>query len=279
MRFVFYPLLVGGAVAAWWFGQARIVDDAQLPLLNVAISVAVIPILIAAEHLLPHRRDWLARRGDVVADLLSSLVVLPIVIFLAEQLDRAALSPLASLRVFDQDTPLAVEFAVGLVAAEFMHFWVHRLAHHWLPLWKLHAVHHGAPRLYWGNAGRFHPGDVAVVFPLYFLPMILLGASPRAFSLFLIVNTVTGFLEHANVDFVTGPLRYVMNTAELHRLHHADDAATSRHNYGKVLCIWDVVFRTHLLGPSPTELGAGTPVPVDFVGQLLHPFRRKTKTS
>ena len=276
MRFVFYPLLVGSAVLAWCLGASFIRDDAQLPLLNLAISAAVIPILIGAEHRWPHQRAWLTRRGDMVADLFSSLIVLPVVIFGAEQLNRAAIP---SLRAFDDDTPLAVQFTVGLVAAEFMHFWVHRLAHHWTPLWRLHAVHHGAPRLYWGNAGRFHPLDVAIVFPLYFLPMILLGASPRAFSLFLVVNTVTGFLEHANVDFVTGPLRYVMNTAELHRLHHADDLATSRHNYGKVLCIWDVAFRTHLLGPSRLDIGAGTPVPVTIIGQLLSPFRNETGAS
>jgi sterol desaturase/sphingolipid hydroxylase (fatty acid hydroxylase superfamily) len=269
MRFVFYPLLVGSAVVGWWLAASRL-DDALLPLLNAAISLAVIPLLIIAEHRWPHQRAWLTQRGDVVADLFSSLVVLPFVIFGAEQLDRAALP---TLRVFDDETPLALQLTVGLIAAEFMHFWVHRLAHHWKPLWKLHAVHHGAPRLYWGNAGRFHALDVAVIFPLYFLPLILLGASPRAFALFLVVNAVTGFLEHANVDFVTGPLRYVMNTAELHRLHHADDVVTSRHNYGKVLCVWDVVFRTHLLGPSRLDIGAGVPVPVTVSGQLLHPFR------
>ena len=27
-------------------------------------------------------------------------------------------------------------------------------------LWRFHATHHSAPRLYWLNAGRFHPLDL-----------------------------------------------------------------------------------------------------------------------
>ena len=270
IRALYYPVMVFGAVAAWLVASRHVSAD-QLPLLNLAISAVVIPLVILSERLLPFHRDWLRGRGDFVADVVASLVVLPVIVALAEALDRAALP---TLELLPTDSHVVVEVVVALVLAEFMHFWVHRLAHHWAPMWRLHAVHHGAPRVYWGNAGRFHPLDLAVIFPLYFAPVVLLGISPQAFSLFMVMNAVTGILEHANVDFRAGPLNYLFNSAELHRFHHANDVVTSRHNYGKVLCIWDLVFGTHKVAPGgfAGELGAGQPVPVTFFAQLAHPF-------
>ncbi len=272
IRAVYYPAVVGAAVA-FHLAALPYVTVEQLPLVNLAVSAIFIPLIWLSERLLPHHAPWLEGRGDFLADVLQSLLVLPIVARLAEELDR---SVVPALRVFPTGTPALVQALCALVVAELLFYWVHRLAHHWLPMWKLHAVHHGAPRVYWGNAGRFHPLDLALTFPIYFAPLFLLGVSPQAFSLFLTMNAVTGLLEHANVDFRAGPLNYVFNTAELHRFHHADGVDDSRCNYGKVLTIWDVVFRTHRYRPDARvgAVGAGEPVPVTFFAQLLHPFRR-----
>ncbi len=49
-----------------------------------------------------------------------------------------------------------------MIVSEFGSYWAHRLMHERPLLWRLHAVHHSAERLYWLNAGRFHPLDTAM---------------------------------------------------------------------------------------------------------------------
>ncbi|HEY4221647.1 MAG TPA: sterol desaturase family protein, partial [Myxococcota bacterium] len=276
LRGLYYPVVVGGAVALNWGATASgLVHDDALPLLNLAISLLCIAVLWLSERALPYHKDWLVGRGDFFADCAQSLVVLPLLVKLAQVLDAHAFALVPRVDVVDLSAlPLALQVVAALVVAELLFYAMHRAAHAWPPWWRLHRVHHGAPRVYWGNAGRFHALDIALQFPIYFAPLFLFGLTPQAFSLFLTLNSVTGLLEHANVDFTAGPLNFVFNSAELHRRHHAQELALANSNYGKVLCIWDLVFRTHHIERTFTgPVGADRPVPVTLLAQFADPFR------
>ncbi|MBZ0254346.1 MAG: sterol desaturase family protein, partial [Candidatus Methylomirabilis sp.] len=87
-----------------------------------------------------------------------------------------------------------------------------------------------------------------------------------------------GMFQHCNVDVRLGPLNWVFSAAELHRWHHAPDAATANHNYASKLALWDIAFGTRLWAPDrrpPVATGIETlpNFPGDYLGQLAAPFR------
>ena len=79
------------------------------------------------------------------------------------------------------------------------------------------------------------------------------------------------------IDFAlrTGPLSYVLATAELHRKHHALDEPALSGNYGTNLILWDIVFGTFKRPrEETTDVGLfGQPAfPHTYFAQLARPF-------
>jgi sterol desaturase/sphingolipid hydroxylase (fatty acid hydroxylase superfamily) len=143
-------------------------------------------------------------------------------------------------------------------------------------LWRFHAVHHSAERLYFINAFRNHPGDIALSTAFSVLPLALLGAPPTVMALFSVFASAHFFLQHANIDYRVGPLTWVLSVGEVHRWHHSRKLEEADANYGNVLLIWDVLFGTRKLpaGVPPENVGLadGTTLPTGYVAQLVSPF-------
>ena len=171
--------------------------------------------------------------------------------------------------------PLVAQLALGV--GEFSMYWVHRLAHTWELLWRFHAVHHSAPRLYFLNAVRFHPVDLAISTFAPLLTLVIVGADARVLALFTLVSAVHGVFQHTNLPIRCGPLNWFFSMAELHRWHHSRLLKEANTNYGQNLIVWDIVFGTRFLPEDrepPEDIGiAGMPnFPMDYFGQLLSPF-------
>ena len=159
-------------------------------------------------------------------------------------------------------------------------YWAHRFGHEWPILWRFHAVHHSAPRLYFLNAVRFHPVDLAISNFAPFVPLVALGAGEEVLALFALVSAVHGLFQHANVPLRLGPLNWFFSMAELHRWHHSKRLEEANTNYGANLILWDIVFRSRFL-PSdrepPTEIGIETlpNFPGGYWAHLASPFNWK----
>ncbi|UXR65064.1 sterol desaturase family protein [Bdellovibrio bacteriovorus] len=284
LRLIYYPILLIASVAVF-FAFKDLFPGEQLALLTAAISVVVIAIIHITERLLPYRREWNTPQGDRTSNFIFTNIVLPglskvveimlTALFLNQS--SALMSPgLQSL--WPRQWPLLSQLALALFITEFFFYWVHRIGHRWALAWRFHSIHHAVERLYWDNAGRFHPVDLFLNWLFYFLPLFLLAVPPELIALFLLVNAVTGLLEHANVDFEMGPLNRVFNTAQLHRWHHSVVPEISSQNFGKVLSIWDQVFGTwyHPEGKHVGKIGVeGEDIPKRTWGQMLYPFRRR----
>jgi sterol desaturase/sphingolipid hydroxylase (fatty acid hydroxylase superfamily) len=158
---------------------------------------------------------------------------------------------------------------------------VHRWQHEHDALWRFHATHHSAPRLYFLNAARFHPLDLGLVYFVGYLPLIALGCPPEVIMLFALFDAVFGMLQHCNVDVRLGWLNRVFSMAEPHRWHHSRTVREANTNYGSNLIVWDLVFGTFFLPPDrepPLEIGiADMPrFPTTYLAQLASPFRWRT---
>jgi sterol desaturase/sphingolipid hydroxylase (fatty acid hydroxylase superfamily) len=272
-----FPAVLGGALAAG--ARALEAGGGTAPaLIGAALAVCV------AERLWPHRADWQRSHGDVLVDLAHVASVAATSFGVAWLVPRlfapaaAALAPLGTAQLWPAHWPALAQLPLALLAGEAVQYWTHRLGHEWEPLWRLHATHHSAPRLYFLNAARFHPLDVAIDTSAGLAPLVLLGCPPPALALFALFTGVFGYLQHCNVRVALGPLNYVFSMAELHRWHHAKDVREANTNYGSNLIVWDLVFGTFFrprdrAAPETIGLADLPEFPQSYWGQLGSPFR------
>jgi len=125
-------------------------------------------MIVLHENFAPHREDWRPNKQDLITDglflglvqvalpALMKILALALIVWLAQ---RDGLGGLPAL--WPHDAPVLIQVFMMMMIAEFFRYWIHRASHKYIPLWKLHAVHHAADKLYTINVGRFHPLDKA----------------------------------------------------------------------------------------------------------------------
>jgi sterol desaturase/sphingolipid hydroxylase (fatty acid hydroxylase superfamily) len=255
---------------------------------GLCIAASYVPIALL-ERLFPYDREWSHSKGDLGLDVAwfttNSVLnrVLEPPILAATVAGGASLSAFAGMHLWPIDWPLLAQLVLALIIAEWFEYWVHRLMHENEFLWRFHALHHSAPRLYWLNAVRFHPVDTLALSIGKLLPLALLGAPAAVFALVNVFSAVHGSVKHANIPARIGPLNWIFSMAELHRWHHSPLMDEANHNYGGNLILWDVVFGTRYLPNGrrpPSNVGlADSPgypqYPSDYIGQLMAPVRWK----
>jgi len=276
-----FPLVLGGAVAA-----AVGLIDAGLDPFAAMLSAQVPAFLavIALERMAPHHAAWNRNHGDLGVDV-GHMVTISLLTGLADPLFRivgvgaaAWLFGGGALGLWPHEWPIVAQLALALVVGEFGQYWVHRLEHEKDWLWRFHALHHSAPRLYWLNAARFHPIDILLNNFAATVPLAALGAGLAVLSLWLLVTSIHGIFQHSNMPVRLGPLNWVFSMAELHRWHHSKTLVEANTNYGQTLILWDIVFGTRFLPADrqpPEEIGIPDlpGYPMTWLAQELSPFR------
>jgi ornithine lipid hydroxylase len=280
LPWLWFPLIFGGAM----LGGLLLIGRGFDAYVVAGFNLAAVAVLMPLERIVPYEPRWNESRGDVRTDVLHMLfstVAMPEVIrallFGGLAAAGAWLSERAGLGLWPTSWPLLAQWALAMVVSEFGQYWMHRGMHVTSTLWRLHAVHHSAERLYWLNAGRFHPLDTLFNFTLQAGPLILLGAPGEVVALFALFTGVHGLMQHANLDLRLGPLNWVFSMAELHRWHHSRVMDESNSNYGANLIVWDVVFGTRLLPAGkepPREPGfeGVEAFPTGYLAQLGSPI-------
>ena len=279
-----FPVVMGGSVAA---------AIALIPSLGPANAVVVtqtgaVVCIILGELFLPHRRAWNRSHGDLRTDVFHAIVsgvgttqlARPLVNLLAAGLASWLATKVGS-PLWPLAWPLALQLALALVIAELPQYWWHRLEHERDALWRFHAVHHSAPRLYWLNAARFHPVDLLLLYVVGYLPLVALGCPGEVIFLFALFDSVFGMFQHSNIGVRLGGLNRIFSMAEPHRWHHSRTLAEANSNYGSNLLVWDLVFGTFFLPhdrEAPEAIGiADMPrFPAGYLAQLAVPFRWAT---
>jgi sterol desaturase/sphingolipid hydroxylase (fatty acid hydroxylase superfamily) len=140
----------------------------------------------------------------------------------------------------------------------------------------LHETHHSSVELDFLSSVRFHPFEKLLDRTIYLIPLLVLGVSDGAILIWASVDALFGMLIHANLRWRLGPLIYVFMGPELHRWHHARDAAGRRRNFGNNLSVFDWLCGTAFLSDAePREFGVDDPAyPVSgLAAQFLYAFR------
>jgi sterol desaturase/sphingolipid hydroxylase (fatty acid hydroxylase superfamily) len=178
------------------------------------------------------------------------------------------------------NAPLALQCPVLLLSFDLAQWLIHNLMHRVPWLWRFHQVHHSIQQMDWIGNWRFHWVEVVVYKVLLYPLAAVLGFRPEAMFAYAVVTTLIGNFAHANLRWPIGPLRYLINSPEMHLWHHAHPVSGPIHcNFGITLSLWDWLFRTAHLPPAqdPAHLGfAGVEsYPTNILTQTLEPFRPK----
>ncbi len=190
-----------------------------------------------------------------------------------------ALAGSVGMGLWPGDWPVLGQLLLACVVVEAFDYWPHRMLHEIPVLWRFHAVHHNPKRVYWMNATRSHPVEIAFRGFVNVIPLALLGAGAEVIALIAVTNAVLGMYQHANIDFALGPLSWIFSVGEMHRWHHSIRLEEANANYGSNFLFWDVVFGTRFRDtsrPGPDEIGiAHDDLPAEWWRQLGAPFRAR----
>ncbi len=278
--YVAWPVLLGGSFVA----TLLVLRAGMHPVLGgTVVYLGMFAVVLLCERVMPHTPVWNGRDGQLWNDLTLTFVgsALP-----AELLRPVLVLGLAGAAgwvarhtgggVWPHAWPLAAQVILAMFIADFGGYWAHRLAHEVPLLWRFHAVHHSAPRLYAINTGRFHPVDTLESHIMWFPLLILAGAPELVLYWLAMVYNYIGLLSHCNIAMHLGPLNFLFNTPGVHRWHHSRRPEEGNRNYGENVMLFDLLFGTFHCPADrrpPVNVGIDWPMPPGLWGQLLVPAR------
>ncbi|MEC9432427.1 MAG: sterol desaturase family protein [Pseudomonadota bacterium] len=149
-------------------------------------------------------------------------------------------------------------FLAGVLVLD-LAIWAQHLVFHKVPwLWRLHRVHHADRDVDVTTAIRFHPVEIALSMLLKIGLVYALGAPAAAVLVFEVLLNGCAMFNHANIRLPAGierPLRWLLVTPEMHRIHHSVRRAEADSNYGFSVSWWDRLFGTYSARPEGGEAG------------------------
>ncbi len=110
------------------------------------------------------------------------------------------------------------------------------------------------------------------------IPLLMLGIPGTVASAVVFAVALQLLLQHSNVDYRIGPLKYVFTGAEVHRFHHRKGAGLGDVNFGLFTALWDHLLGTFYYAPQRVEVHAlgiedRPTYPRSYLAQLIEPFR------
>jgi len=252
-----YPCILSGSymLFIWLLGTGSpLMFSAYLSVLIGASGILI------HETLAPYKDNWRPDKKDLLNDGLFLAIVQVALPAMLKGLCLVVLvwisknHSLPASNYWPHQVPILIQVLLMMVVAEFFRYWIHRASHTFKPLWKLHAVHHAADKLYTVNVGRFHPLDKTIQFLGDTLPFLLIGVAPEVFAAYFVVYALNGFYQHSNANVKLGALNWIIAGPELHRWHHSAVYSEANGNFGNNLIVWDLIFGTRFL-PNDRQVG------------------------
>jgi sterol desaturase/sphingolipid hydroxylase (fatty acid hydroxylase superfamily) len=162
-----------------------------------------------------------------------------------------------------------------LVLSDFIYYWVHRSAHTYSVLWRLHAVHHSTRHLRWTSALRAHPAET-YLHVILAVPLFFVGFPVDALAVVAPITLLYSFIIHTNANFSAGPLSYVLNSPRFHAWHHSLEFKGVGSNFAGYFPFIDRLFGSwHMPDHNPPTVGIHDDVPETCLAQIKYPFRRE----
>lgn len=217
--------------------------------------ISVLAIMIVLEWWKPARQStikstkrWSANFGLVVASSIVVRLIIPVgltAIALFYQQHNIGLFNLPSIS--NWVTGL-IAIVLSLVILDITIYWQHRLFHTVPMLWRLHRVHHSDAHVDASTGLRFHPIEIVLSILVKLIVVSAFGIPAIAVLIFEVTLNGLALFNHANIRLphvIEKPLRLVLMTQILHRIHHSKVVNETNSNYGFSVIWWDKLFGSY----------------------------------
>jgi len=219
--------------------------------LRLAIFFTILLTMLVLENCFPARKSQLTKRvrwlgnfsllifSSVLAKLLVPIGVTGIALYVATQ----------GIGLFNNiKLPSWLTITLSLLLLDLLIYWQHRLFHLVPLLWRFHQVHHADSHIDASTGLRFHPIEIVLSILLKGLAVLLLGVPVSAVIIFEIALNGFALFNHANIrlpHWLEQPLRAIIITQVLHRIHHSQVSEETNSNYGFSVSFWDRLFGSY----------------------------------
>lgn len=207
--------------------------------------------------------DHGAVRVDVVYTLIHRLGLVRLLMFfsidpvwdaIASELRLAGLPTWHLDSLWPGVTDIAwVSLAVYLVVFDFVGYWLHRFQHQFNWWWALHSLHHSQRQMTMWSDNRNHLLDDVLIATAFALLARFIGVEPGQFVAITVITQLLESLQHANARITFGAVgERLLISPRFHRRHHSigvghesgGRGTLGGHNFGVLLPVWDLLFRT-----------------------------------
>ena len=189
---------------------------------------------------------------------------------------------LSDLQVFDVDAlPKWLGLTVFFIISDFVQWNTHRILHRVDFLWEFHKVHHSVKQMGFAAHLRFHWMETVVYKSILYIPMAIIGGLHAEDVVLVHFFALTiGHLNHANLGWDYGILKYILNNPKMHIWHHSKSLPVRYGvNFGLTLSLWDYLFKTNYIPKNGKDIELGFPedenFPEDFISQEIYPIKLK----
>jgi sterol desaturase/sphingolipid hydroxylase (fatty acid hydroxylase superfamily) len=190
---------------------------------------------------------------------------------------------ISNLQLFDvDDLPKWSGLLIFFLISDFVQWNTHRLLHRVPFLWNFHKVHHSVKQMGFAAHLRYHWMEPVVYKSLLYIPIAVIGGfDAQDVAIVYFFTIAIGHLNHANLGWDYGILKYVFNNPKMHIWHHAKELPKHVRygaNYGLTLSIWDYLFKTNYIPYNGRDIELGfagdETFPKDFISQELYPIKK-----
>ena len=190
----------------------------------------------------------------------------------------------SSFQLFDvNNLPLWLGLIIFFVVSDFVQWNTHRLLHRSNFLWNFHKVHHSVKEMGFAAHLRYHWMEPIVYKSLLYIPIAIIGGfDAQQVAIVHFFAIVVGHLNHANLGWDYGFLKYIFNNPKMHIWHHAKklpEHVRYGANFGLTLSLWDYLFKTNYIPHNGRDIELGFDgdenFPKDFIGQEMYPLSKK----
>lgn len=156
------------------------------------------------------------------------------------------------------ELPLLITILLSVIIMDFIIYLQHVLVHAVPALWRLHRVHHADLDYDVTTGARFHTIEIILSMLIKFATIVVLGPPVVAVIIFEVILNAMAMFNHGNVGlpkWLDTPLRWLIVTPDMHRVHHSIEDDETNSNFGFNLSWWDRLFGTYREQPRAGHQG------------------------
>ena len=157
---------------------------------------------------------------------------------------------LMSIKIIDLSLyPKIVGLIIFFIISDFIQWLTHRMLHRVPFFWNFHKTHHSVQQMGFAAHFRYNWVEPIIYKSMLYIPISLIGGFTIQDVFIVHFFTIAiGHLNHANIGWDYGFLKYIFNNPKMHIWHHTKEMSNKYGvNFAISLSVWDYIFKTNYI--------------------------------